>query len=292
MAMNLTSLTNERSIWCRRAAVLAAAATLTGCVVADEGGTFVEDNNNLRLEAPVLMPTSFDEDRQSHTVPVELLYVTTDAEDLDVALRIESAQVISTGPGGAVKLYAEVINDGADSVCFVEGTWIQLFDESAVPLATLEHEYIEGSLAYWELLERSLPSCLAGNGGFGYFSSIILGVDADAVRSMSVIMDVSDAREDDAPREELVPVAAEPGLAGTGRIDVTVENQSDRPMQIRFFKVTYFDADGLFLDWAFVHDGTLDPLAAGERRVVGAPTFGLPRPPAELMVSIDAQPAD
>ena len=66
----------------------------------------------------------------------------------------------------------------------------------------------------------------------------------------------------------------------------------DRPMQIGFFKVSYFDADGGFLDWAFVYDGTLDPIAAGERRVVGAPTFGLPRPPAELMISIDAQPTD
>ena len=290
--MTLIKLTKERWIWCQCAMTLAAAATLMGCVVADEGGTFVADNNNRRLDAPVVAPTSLNGDRQARTVPVELLWFETGDENLDVTLRIESAQVISTDQGGAVNLYAEVFNDGADPVCFVKGTSIQLFDELAVPLATKEHEFIEGSLAYWEAVDRNLPSCLAANGGFGYFSSIIPGVDADAVRSMSIIMDGSDAREEHAPREELVPVAAQAGLAATGRIDITVENQGDRPMQIGFFKVSYFDADGGFLDWAFVYDGTLDPIAAGERRVVGAPTFGLPRPPAELMISIDAQPTD
>lgn len=268
---------------------------LTGCVVADEGGTFVEDNNNVRIESPVVTPLSLNGDRSGHAVPVDVAWTMTDAEDLDVALRIESAQVISTDQGGAVNFYAEVTNDGADPVCFVEATSIQLFDASGVPVGQQSHEFIEGSLAYSESLNSNLPACLAGNGGFGYFSAIIPGTDdepdIDAIRSATLSMDVSDAREEDAPRGELVPIAAQPGLPGAGRIDITLENQGDEPMQIRFLKVTYFDAEGAFLDWAFVYDGTVGPIGAGAQRVVSAPTFGLPRAPAELMVSVDGQPS-
>ena len=93
-----------------------------------------------------------------------------------------------------------------DSVCFVEGTATQLFDASGAPIAQ-RSEYIERSLAYAERLDMNLPACLAGNGGFGYFSSIIPAVEPHAVASVAITMDVSDAREDDAPQGELVPIA-------------------------------------------------------------------------------------
>ncbi|MEM6992249.1 MAG: hypothetical protein AAF721_17190 [Myxococcota bacterium] len=248
-------------------------------------GTFSGDNNNTMLDVSDI-PAGADVERV--VVPVEVLDGETSIFQIgDPAITVGDATIVRGAAGTFAKVYAEVTNDGDTPLCSVHAERVDYLDGAGEVLQR-DLMFVQGSSAVTSDGDLTFGNCLAADGGFGVFATIVEGVEPEQVQNVQMTVVATDATEFNAAQADVLPVSIDVGAADTSaELTIRLENQGSGRAVLDFVKVVFFDASGEFLDMTFADEFMPQALAAGETGTATASTLGTPGLPTQVMVHVD-----
>lgn len=214
-----------------------------------EDGTFAGNNNNTLVEGQ-----AFGEGEGPRTKTVDAgVEGSTELSsswsgDSYSGLNVQTAQLAEHS--SYTDVYIEVTNDGTLALCNVEATLIEYRDRDGGVLDSGDPSVLNGESANLRGLDWTLDDCLApGSTGF-FVATLGLDVPIDDVNDIRLYLSAVDAREEDAPRADVVATDfAADDIAGYGALTVELQNVGTEAARIDMVLIARFDADETFLGY-------------------------------------------